>query len=99
MVHNITPDKDTGIGKWSADDIVFALQTGLMPSGDSFSGSMGAVVQNSTSKLTDDDLAAVATYLLGLPPIHRDIDKLKAIADKAKAHPRKQKTGQPRKSQ
>jgi cytochrome c553 len=30
---------------------------------------MGEVVQNSTSRLTDDDRAAVAEYLQALPPI------------------------------
>lgn len=30
---NLTPDKGTGIGNWSVDDIITALQTGKRPDG------------------------------------------------------------------
>jgi hypothetical protein len=30
---NITPDKETGIGEWSAEEIVTAIQTGKRPDG------------------------------------------------------------------
>ncbi len=49
---------------WSEDDIVFALRFGLTPDGDSLGGSMGHVVSDSTSWLSDEDLAAIAEYLM-----------------------------------
>lgn len=49
---------------WSEDDLIFALQMGMMPDGDFFSGSMGDVVEDSSSHLSDEDLRAIAHYLL-----------------------------------
>ena len=51
-------------GGWQGADIAWALRTGLKPDGDSLSGSMGEVVRHSTFWLTDDDLQALATYLM-----------------------------------
>jgi mono/diheme cytochrome c family protein len=76
-VPNLTPDKETGIGKWSIEDITFALQTGLTPGGDSLGASMGEVVDESTGKLSADDRAAIAAYLQSLPPIHHRVSKSK----------------------
>ncbi|MDE0703510.1 MAG: cytochrome c [Rhodospirillaceae bacterium] len=64
---NITPHEEKGIGSWSADEIVFALQTGVTPSGDVMGGEMEEVVTNVTSKLTDADRRAIAEYLRGVP--------------------------------
>ena len=49
---------------WTAEDVVFALRLGLTPDGDSLGGSMGHVISDSTSWLSDDDLAAIAEYLM-----------------------------------
>lgn len=51
---------------YDQDGLVFALQLGMMPSGDFFGGSMAEVVEHGTSKLSPEDLQAVATYLLSL---------------------------------
>lgn len=66
-IPNITPHK-SGIGSWSADDIAYSLETGLMPSFDSFGGTM-VEVQSNMAKLTPDDRAAIAAYLKSLPAI------------------------------
>ena len=42
----------------------YALKTGVQPDGDVFGGAMGEVVQEGTSFLSEDDLAAIAIYLL-----------------------------------
>jgi mono/diheme cytochrome c family protein len=65
-VPNITPDPDTGIGKWSLNDIVDLLTTGAMPSGDFVGGGMAEIVDN-TSRLNDADRRAIAVYLRDLP--------------------------------
>lgn len=72
-VPNITPDKETGIGDWSASDIAFLLKTGFLPDGDVVGASMADVVNNGTSKLTDEDRKAIVVYLMALPPIRHDI--------------------------
>lgn len=68
-VPNITPDPDTGIGTWSAGQIASLLKTGLLPDGDVVGSLMGEVVERSTSRLTDEDRAAIAAYLQSLPAI------------------------------
>jgi mono/diheme cytochrome c family protein len=70
---NITPDNETGIGKWSIDEIKDSLDSGMIPDGDFLGDSMAEVVENSTSKLTDADREAIALYLKSLPPIANKI--------------------------
>jgi mono/diheme cytochrome c family protein len=67
-VPNITPDPQTGIGKWTEDDIATLLATGQTPEFDFVGGAMGEVVR-STSRLSDGDRRAIAAYLKSLPPI------------------------------
>lgn len=64
---NITPDR-TGIGNWSADDIVGLLTDGHTPDFDFVGGAMAEIVKN-TSRLTVDDRRAIATYLKTVPPV------------------------------
>jgi len=59
---NITDDMHSGLGKWSTEDIVQYLKTGQ--TGFSLaSGPMKDVIENSTSKMPDADLKAIAVYL------------------------------------
>lgn len=74
-VPNITPHPDTGIGKWSAGDLLDLLKQGMTPDGDFVGGAMGEVVRNSTGKLGDDDLRAVIAYLKSLPPIDNKVPR------------------------
>ncbi len=64
-VPNIT---QLGLKDWSEKDIVYLLETGETPDGDSVGGGMGAVVHN-TSQLSATDRAAIATYVKSLPPV------------------------------
>ena len=65
-VPDITPDRDNGIGRWSASDIDYFLETGMLPDGDFTGGSMGAVIEDNTSHLTREDRLAIAAYLRSL---------------------------------
>jgi mono/diheme cytochrome c family protein len=65
---NITPDPETGIGRWSEAEIVELLKTGTTPSFDTVGSGMGEVVK-STGLLPEADLKAIATYLKSLAPI------------------------------
>jgi len=66
---NITPDMKTGIGRWSAADIVSALKLGILPDGDFVGGEMTEVVEHGTSQLAESDLQAISVYLKSLPAI------------------------------
>ena len=59
---NITNDRQTGLGKWSVDETVQYLKTG-QARGSLASGPMKDVIENSTSKMPEADLKAIAVYL------------------------------------
>ena len=59
---NITGDTRTGVGNWSVDEIVQYLRTGQTRTSIA-NGPMKEVVENSTSKMADADLKAMAVYL------------------------------------
>lgn len=73
VIPNITPDAETGIGKWSDGDLKSLLTTGMLPDFDFVGGGMGEVVRNTTSRLGAADLEAVIAYLRALPPIRHDL--------------------------
>ena len=64
---NLTPDKETGLGDWSAEQIIHAVRTGERPDGRILAPIMP---YHSYGKLTDDDATALAAYLKSLPPVH-----------------------------
>lgn len=68
---NITADPETGIGKWSAEDIALLLKTGQTPDFDFVGSGMGEVVKG-TAQLSDADRQAIAIYIKSLPPIRTE---------------------------
>jgi mono/diheme cytochrome c family protein len=70
-VPNITGDPETGIGKWSADDVAALLKTGQTPDMD-FVGSGMAEVVKGTAALSDADRDAIATYIKSIPAIRTE---------------------------
>lgn len=67
---NLTPDKETGLGNWTKDQIVTALQTGERPDGRILSNIMP---WQAFSKLTKDDAEAIAGYLMSLKPVSHKV--------------------------
>ena len=63
---NITNDNVVGLGAWSVDDVAAYLRTGHNRI-TAATGPMAEEVENSSSKMTDGDLKAIATYLKSLP--------------------------------
>jgi mono/diheme cytochrome c family protein len=63
---DITNDRRRGIGSWSVEDVATYLKTGHNRF-SAASGPMAEVVVDSTSKLTDEDLNAIAVYLKDQP--------------------------------
>jgi mono/diheme cytochrome c family protein len=64
---NLTSDIATGLGTWTAAEIATYLKTGTYGGKTTVLGPMAEVVRNSTSHLTDADLAAMAEYLKSVP--------------------------------
>jgi mono/diheme cytochrome c family protein len=62
-IPNITPHRIDGIGRWSASDIEYFLDIGMLPDGDFTGSSMVDVIEDNTSKLTREDRLAIAAYL------------------------------------
>jgi mono/diheme cytochrome c family protein len=68
---NITPDGAHGIGSWSTDEIANYLKYGYAPGHAVAGGPMKEAIDNSLSKLTDEDLRAIAVYLKAVKPSDR----------------------------
>ena len=65
---NITPDRETGIGAWTADQFYGAMHTGRFPDG----GLIYPVMPfGSYTKVTRADSDAIFAYLRSVPPVHR----------------------------
>lgn len=79
---NLTPDAETGIGKWSTADIIKAVRTGVRPDGRQLAPAMPYM---SYGKLTDADANALAAYLKSLKPVKNAAPTLVGASDKAKA--------------
>jgi mono/diheme cytochrome c family protein len=67
---NITPDPETGIGKWSAEDIKKTLVTGVRPNGAPLAPAMPTAFYG---VLTARDLDGIAAYLKSVKPISNKI--------------------------
>jgi hypothetical protein len=69
---NITPDKGTGIGNWTDDQIIAAVREGVRPDGTKLYSIMPYMNFN---VMTDDDAKALVTFLRTLKPVERTIAK------------------------
>ncbi len=67
---NLTPDLETGLGKWSKTQIVTAFTKGMTPEGRQLSAIMP---WPALSQLTPEDALAIADYLQSLPPVKNAI--------------------------
>jgi len=65
-VPNITPDDDTGIGKWTGDDFYRMMHTGISKDGTLLYPAMPFA---SYTKVTRDDSDAIYAYLMSVTPV------------------------------
>ena len=63
---NITPDKETGIGKWTEQDFIRAMKEGRSPDGSNYFPVFPYIY---FSKTSDEDLRALYTYFMSIPPV------------------------------
>ena len=69
---NITPDKETGIGLWSDDELVTAIREGRRPDGTTIGPPMPFELYR---EMSDRDVRAIVTYLRSVPPIKSEQPK------------------------
>ena len=65
---NITPDRQTGIGSWTDDQIIAGIRLGRRPSGERIIPVHPFMTFNG---LAEDDLRGLVAYLRSLPPIRK----------------------------
>jgi mono/diheme cytochrome c family protein len=72
---NITPDKDTGIGSWTDDELKRALIEGVRPDHGKLAGTPLAAIMpaNFYKALLPEDLAAVVAYLRSVTPVRNEV--------------------------
>jgi len=69
---NITPDKETGIGNWSDDQIVDAIRNGRRPDGTIIGPPMPIPFYR---EMSDTDVRAIVAYLRSVKPIRNKVEK------------------------
>jgi hypothetical protein len=67
---NITMDDETGIGRWTEDQFVKAVKTGIVPSGPALRPPMKPFVY-----LSDGEVRAIYAYLKTIPKITNKVDR------------------------
>ena len=67
---NITPDKETGVGGWTREEIVTAIQGGQRPDGRMLAPVMP---WHAFAQLTADDATAIAAFLESLDPVRNKV--------------------------
>jgi mono/diheme cytochrome c family protein len=65
---NITPDPQTGIGRWTDAQFVRALREGVRPDGANY---FPVFPYPSFTGITDDDALAIKAYLFSRPPVRQ----------------------------
>jgi mono/diheme cytochrome c family protein len=73
---NISPDKETGAGNWTDDQLSRAIREGIRHDGRALFPMMP---YEDFSHLSDEDLASVIVYLRSLPPVHHVVPKADLI--------------------
>jgi mono/diheme cytochrome c family protein len=69
---NITPDPDTGAGKWTDDQLARAIREGIGHDGRALFPMMP---YPNFRYLTNEDLASIIVYLRSLPPLRHELPK------------------------
>jgi mono/diheme cytochrome c family protein len=67
---NLTPDKQTGLGSWTDEQIVTAFTTGKLPDGRILAPIMP---WHAYANLTKSDALAIVAYLKTLPPVQNQV--------------------------
>lgn len=67
---NLTPDNETGLGKWTEEQIITAFTTGVRPDGRQLVPIMPWMA---LAGLTKEDQQAIAAYLKSIPAVNNKV--------------------------
>ena len=79
---NLTPDEETGLGKWTDEQIIAAFTTGMRPDGRQLAPMMP---WRSYAHINADDATALVAYLRSLKPVKHKVPGPFSAADKPTA--------------
>jgi len=79
---NLTPDEETGLGKWSDAEIITAFTTGMRPDGRQLAPVMPWM---SYGHINAEDASALVAYLRSLKPVKHKVPGPFAATDKPTA--------------
>lgn len=68
---NLTPDKETGLGKWTDPQIVAAIQTGARADGRMLAPIMP---YHAFANFTPQDVQAIVAFLRTIPPVQHKVE-------------------------
>jgi hypothetical protein len=74
-IPNITPDKETGIGDWTDDEIARAVREGIRRDGRAL---FPIMQYRNYRHMSDEDIASIVVYLRSIPPIKNALGRLQA---------------------
>ncbi len=69
---NITPDRETGIGKWTDTQLIKAIREGIRPDGSLIGPPMPVMFYRGMS---DEDVKAIVAYLRAQPAVKNSVPK------------------------
>jgi len=69
---NITPDPETGIGRWTDEQIIAAIREGVRPDGTKLAPMMPWPFFRD---MTDDDARALVAFLRSVPPVVNKVER------------------------
>jgi hypothetical protein len=73
---NITSDPDTGLGNWTDDEILRAMQEGVDKNGTAL---FPVMPYQDFAKMTDEDIASVVVYIRTVPPVKNRVPERKLV--------------------
>jgi mono/diheme cytochrome c family protein len=79
---NLTPDRETGLGKWSETEIIVAVRNGARPDGRAL---VPVMPFHAYARLTDSDADALVGYLKSLQPLRNPAPAIVRPGQKATA--------------
>jgi len=67
---NLTMDEETGLGKWTEQEFITAVKSGVVPNGPALRHPMRPY-----AALTDEEVSAIWAYLQTVPVIQNKIQR------------------------
>jgi mono/diheme cytochrome c family protein len=68
---NVTPDPETGIGRWSEDQFVLTFRTGVRPDGTKYA--VSPMEWNIYANMKEQDVRAIYRYLRTIKPVSNKV--------------------------